>query len=164
MLLDALEECIDISCDNMPALKGKTMCLTDNSGSAWGAIPSEYGTVTVAEIDNLSSVIAARNSDEGYIGKFGDRLIVTPCKKRDGVLSQTKNLTNDRGDDVGGATENGIWIFFEKAIREKEMWDNIFIFSDMQAGHGGLYGTHDGFRAYRQQGLRATEIISMWPS
>ena len=41
---------------------------------------------------------------------------------------------------IGGATENGIWLFFDKAIREKQHWDNIFVYSDMQAGHGGLYG------------------------
>ena len=31
-------------------------------------------------------------------------------------------------------------VFFDKAIKEKEHWDNIFVYSDMQAGHGGLYG------------------------
>lgn len=141
-IIDALEECIDIATENMPKLAGKTMCLTDNSGSAWGAFTSEYGSVTVAEIGNLSSVIAAKNSDEGYVGKFGDKLIVTPISKRNGVLSQTKEITNKRYQDVGGATENGIWLFFDKAIKEKEHWDNIFVFSDMQAGHGGLYGTN----------------------
>ena len=34
LIIDTLEECIDISIDNMPKLKGKTMCLSDNSGSA----------------------------------------------------------------------------------------------------------------------------------
>ena len=81
IILDALEECIDISIDNLPKLKGKTMCLSDNSGSAWGCIPTEYGSVTVAVIDNLSSVIAAKCSDEGYVGKFGNKLIEYPVPK-----------------------------------------------------------------------------------
>ena len=38
------------------------------------------------------------------------------------------------------ATENGIWLFFKDAIIQKQHWDNIFVYSDMQAGHGGLYG------------------------
>lgn len=139
-ILDALEECIDIACDNMPKLKGKTMCLSDNSGSAWGAFTSEYGSVTVAEIDNLSSVITAKNSEEGYVGKFGDKLIVKPVSKRNGVLTQSEAITKRRSSDVGGGTENGIWIFFRDAIDKKEHWDNIFIYSDCQAGHGGLYG------------------------
>ena len=147
-IMDALEECIDISLENTPKLKGKTMCLSDNSGSAWGTFNSEYGSVTVAEIDNLSSVITAACSDEGYVGKFGDRLKVTPISKRQGVLHQAKDITTNQSCDVGGATEGGIWEFFKNAINNKEHWDNIFIYSDMQAGHGGLYGTTAQFREY----------------
>ena len=75
IILDALEGCMDIAAEQLPQLSGKTMCLSDNSGSAWGAFTSEFGTVTVAEIDNLSSVITARNSDDGYVGKFGDKSV-----------------------------------------------------------------------------------------
>lgn len=152
LIMDALEECMDIACDNMPKLKGKTMCLSDNSGSAWGTCPSEYGSVTIAEIDNLSSVITARNSEEGYVGKFGDKLKVYPVGKRNGVLSQATEITHGRSGDVGGATENGIWLFFKNAIENKEHWDNIFIYSDQQAGHGGLYGTDREQREYRKSG------------
>ena len=142
---DALEECIDISAEELLKLKGKTMCLTDNSGSAWGACTSEYGTTTIAAIDNISSVIAASRSDEGWVGKFGDKLIRRSVSKRNGLLTQAEALTKDRDDDVGGATENGIWIFFKEAIEKKEWWDNIFIFSDQQAGHGGLYGIGEDY-------------------
>lgn len=152
MIIDALEECIDIALANFPKLKGKTMCLSDNSGSAWGSFNSEYGSVTVAEIDNLSSVITAACSDEGYVGKFGDRLIVKPISKRRGILQQSKDITSNRTGDVGGSTEGGIWEFFYKAIEKKEHWDNIFIYSDMQAGHGGLYGTSSHEAQYRKLG------------
>lgn len=148
LILDALNDCIDISCSNMPTLAGKTMCLTDNSGSAWGSFNSEYGSVTVAEIDNLSSLITARNSDEGYIGVFGDTLEVIPVSKRDSLLTQVEKA-NGAGHKIGGGTENGIWLFFDEAIREKQHWDNIFIYSDQQAGHGGLYGLNsDDYRDY----------------
>lgn len=139
VLLDALEECIDIARENMPKLKGKTISLSDNSGSAWGTFNSEYGSVTVAEIDNLSSVLTAQNSEDGYVGIFGDRLEIVPISKRNGALSQTTTIT-EKGQHIGGGTENGIWLFFDQAIKKKEHWDNIFIYSDQQAGHGGLYG------------------------
>lgn len=141
MILDALEECIDVAIANMPHLKGKTICLSDNSGSAWGAAPSEFSSITIAEIDNLSSVITAMASDEGEVGKFGDRLIVYPITKRNGALKQAKEITRRRDNDVGGATEGGIWEFFKDAIENKKVYDNIFIYSDQQAGTGGLYGT-----------------------
>ncbi|MBP3708316.1 MAG: TROVE domain-containing protein [Clostridia bacterium] len=139
-IVDTLEECVDIARENLPKLEGKTMCLSDNSGSAWGQFTSEYGSVTVAEIGNLSSVLAAQNSDEGYVGKFGDKLKVFPISKRNGSLTQANDISSNKHSDVGGGTENGIWLFFDKAIKEKEHWDNIFVYSDMQAGHGGLYG------------------------
>ena len=153
LLVEALEECIDISCRNMPSLKGKTMCLSDNSGSAWGALTSEYGSVVVAEIDNLSSVITACNSEEGYVGVFGDRLEISPVTKRNGILAQTRRLTTEVAKGIGKSTENGIWIFFRDAIDKKEHWDNIFIYSDMQAGHGGLYGTPEGKKEYTDRGF-----------
>lgn len=141
LILDSLEECIDIAVNNLPRLKGKTMCLSDNSGSAWGCFNSEYGSVTVANIDNLSAVIAAHCSDEGYVGKFGDLLKGFHVSKRNGVLSQARAIDKDGYKDVGGSTEGGIWKFFRDAINKKTHYDNIFIFSDQQAGTGGLYGT-----------------------
>lgn len=152
IIIDALEECMDIALANYPKLKGKTMCLSDNSGSAWGTFNSEYGSVTVADIDNLSSVITAACSDEGYVGKFGDKLITIPISKRHGILNQAQSISKGRTNDVGGATEGGIWEFFKNAIEKKEHWDNIFIYSDQQAGHGGLYGTDRHMKEYNSAG------------
>lgn len=142
LIKDALEDCMDISVSNMPKLAGKTICLSDNSGSAWGSFNSDYGTVTVAEIANLSSLITAMQSDEGEIGLFGDRLVVEGVSKRTGLLKQHAdvNLIEKRDRRIGGGTENGIWLFFDDAIRNRKHYDNIFIYSDMQAGHGNLYG------------------------
>lgn len=153
LILDALEECMDLSMENLPKFRGKTMCLSDNSGSAWGAIPSEYGTVQVAVIDNLSSVIASAASDEGYVGKFGDRLKVFPVSRRGQILRQCQAISQTMNAYVGGATEGGIWEFFSRAIEQKEHWDQIFIYSDQQAGHGGLYGTNAQQIVYREQGF-----------
>lgn len=153
MIIDALEECMDIALDNFPKLKGKTMCLSDNSGSAWGSFNSEYGSVTIAEIDNLSSVMTAACSDEGYVGKFGDRLKVTPISKRRGVLAQSQKISQNGSGDVGAGTEGGIWEFFRDAIKNHEVYDNIFIYSDQQAGHGGLYGTDRHMREYSEAGF-----------
>lgn len=152
LLMDALEECMDISMENIPRFQGKTMCLSDNSGSAWGAIPSEYGTVQVAIIDNLSSVIAAAASGEGYVGKFGDTLKVFPVSGRGQILRQCQRVSEQMSSDVGASTEGGIWEFFYHAIEKKEHWDQIFIYSDQQAGHGGLYGTAAQQKIYREMG------------
>ncbi|MDR2639528.1 MAG: TROVE domain-containing protein, partial [Helicobacteraceae bacterium] len=137
-LIESLNRCVDRAIANYPKLKGKTICLSDNSGSATGTFYSQYGSVHIAEIGNLSSILTAINSDEGFVGCFGDRLEIFAINKRDGVLSQLAPLN---AADVGGNTENGIWLFFEEAIAKRRFYDNIFIYSDMQAGRGELYGT-----------------------
>ena len=138
-IIETLEKCLDTSIINMPKLKGKTACLSDNSGSAWGSVPSEYGSVKVAEIGNLSSVITCINSEEGSVFTFGDKLFEIAITNRNGALIQAKEVSKV-GSDVGKGTENGIWLFFKNIIEKNIHYDNIFIYSDMQAGHGGLYG------------------------
>lgn len=161
MALDYIETCMDASLDNMPKFKGSTAVLTDNSGSAWGTIPSEYGSVTVAIIDNLSAIITAMNSDDGVVYAFGDRLVEFPVSKRRGVLEQLEEL-NAKAHTCGGSTEGGIWDFFKKAMKEKQHWDNIFIYSDMQAGTGGLYGTHAQCMEYGDKYRTHDEYINVY--
>jgi hypothetical protein len=164
LVLDTLEECLDISVENMSKLKGKTVCLSDNSGSAWGAFNSEYGTVTVAEIANLSSLITSLQSDSGEVGVFGDNLSLKGISKRNGLLTQLEE-TSKRGKAQGGGTENGIWVFFDEAIKNKVHYDNIFIYSDMQAGHGGLYGHREtvgsGKFIHPKEGGTHVDVLAM---
>lgn len=149
---DLVEDCLDISIDNVPHFKGKTMCLSDNSGSAQGTTTSSMGAISVSQIGNLMSIITAKASDEGYVGIFGDRLEVMPIRKRSSVFDDVKKA-DVHGKHIGRATENGIWLFFDRAIKKKEHWDNIFVYSDMQAGHGGLYGCNPSeYRKYSING------------
>lgn len=164
VILDALEECMDISMNNLPEIKGKTAVLSDNSGSAWGDIPSEYGTVTIAEIDNLSATIMACRSDEGVIIPFGDKISPIPASKRNGILSQVREV-NKQGHNVGMGTECGVWTFLDDAITNNVWYDNIIIFSDMQAGHGDLYGYDGNIRkkgfAIAKKGWGSTDYINV---
>lgn len=158
--MDALEDCIDISVNNMPHLKGRVAILSDNSGSAWGTLTTEYGSVHVAEIDNLSAVITAACSDYGVVYKFGDRVKKFEISKRTGILKQAKMISSNGDGDVGGATEAGIWIFFRDAMENREHWDSIFIYSDMQAGHGGLYGSGKIANEYKDKYLAVGKHFS----
>jgi len=162
MVLDSLDECMDIAVKNMPKLDGKVMSLCDNSGSARGTMNSEYGSVQFSTIANLSALITGMQSDEGYVGVFGDTLETQPVSKRNGLLTQLKEV-DGLGNTVGGGTENGIWMFWDKAIRNKEHWDTVFIYSDMQASHGGLYGVNS--REYADfihpKGSRYIDVLAL---
>ena len=73
--------------------------------------------------------------------------------KRNGALAQASAITANGDRDVGGATEGGIWEFFRDAIKNKVKYDNIIIYSDQQAGTGGLYGTSEHSYEYSKAGF-----------
>ena len=82
------------------------------------------------------------------------QIVVVPAKHWPSAFpEQTEKITKKRYDDVGGSTEGGIWKFFRDAIKNKTHYDNIFIFSDQQAGTGGLYGTTEDLKEYQDQGF-----------
>jgi hypothetical protein len=137
--LDGLNDCLFESMGNLPAFKGRVMSLCDNSGSAKGATTSSMGKMQVSSIGNLTGIITGMRAEEGYLGVFGDELRVMSVPKKASVFQMVEQADALGAKDAGG-TENGIWLFWDKAIKDKEHWDHVFVYSDMQAGHGGLYG------------------------
>lgn len=163
-VLDALDDCIEKSIANLPKLSGKIASLSDNSGSAHGCPISTMSKMTVAQIGNLMSVLTARTSENVAnvdVSVFGDKLINVPVRKNTSVLSQTEQV-NKIGETVGMGTENGVWIFFKEILKNKTHYDHVFIYSDMQAGHGGLYGCNPSeyyeFEYERENGSKAKYI------
>ena len=153
---DALETCLEESLGNLPMFSGRVMSLCDNSGSAQGAMTSSMGSVQVNHIANLTAVLTARRSEDGHVGVFGDKLQTFSVGKKSSVFTEVEKA-NTMGQGIGQSTEHGVWLFWDKAIKNKEHWDHVFVYSDMQAGHGGLYGT-GGYDAYRWQNGRHIDV------
>ncbi|MCA9695687.1 MAG: TROVE domain-containing protein [Myxococcales bacterium] len=149
---DAIEQSLMASITNLPRFPGRVMSLCDNSGSAQSTTTSAMGTMKVSTIANLTGVLAAMRADDGYLGVFGDKLTVSSIRANASVFDQLGEAER-AAQSIGMATENGIWLFWDQAIRARERWDTVFVFSDMQAGHGGLYGTNSrNYREYTWQG------------
>ena len=141
-ILKYLEKCLQISIENYPQLEGDVICLSDNSGSAHGTMTSTYGKQTISDIGNLSALFTAyRATGRGVVGVFGDDLKFYEVDKTKSLLSQYDEITK-LGGTVGGNTENGVWLFFKWAFQNpsNNKFDHWFCYSDMQVGHGGLYG------------------------
>ena len=137
-----LEKCLQKSIENYPMLDGDVISLTDNSGSAHGTMTSTYGSSTVSDIGNLSALFTAyRASGRGVVGVFGDDLKLYEVDKSKTLLEQYNEI-KDLAKGVGGGTENGVWLFFKRAFDNSSSYkfDHWFCYSDMQVGHGGLYG------------------------
>lgn len=137
----SLERCIKLSISNLPKIEGNIVSLCDNSGSAWGTFTSTYGKQTIATIGNLSGLVAAMcATGDGYVGVFGDHLEMYKVDKERGIFEQLEEI-DTIGREIGAATENGVWLFFRDSLDKKiPVFDHLFIYSDMQAGHGKLYG------------------------
>jgi hypothetical protein len=148
--MEALSKCIMESLDTLPKMNGYVHCLSDNSGSARGAFVSDYGSVGIYEIANLSSLITAYTATEGgSVWGFGDSLAEYKVDKTVPILKQLEEI-NQLGNQVGPCTETGVWLFWEKMIQSKTPLDTVFIYSDMQAGYGHLYAESEHIESMKQ--------------
>ena len=123
---------------NLPQLEDRVMTLSNNSGSAHGTFTSNVGSVKVSEIANLTAALTAKTADEGHVGVFGDELKTFEVTNGQTVLGSAQKA-NKLGQGIGQGTETGIWLFWKNAIEKKEHWDHVFVYSDLQAGHGELF-------------------------
>lgn len=146
-VLDAVENALIESMENLPTLPGKSLVLSDNSGSARTAMTSSLGTMKISTIGNLMGVITGMASEEGEVGVFGNRLETFSVRKRSSVFDQLEKAER-LGEGVGVETEHGIWLALERMTKNREHVDNLFVYSDMQAGHGGMYG-FGGYPVFR---------------
>ncbi len=152
LVMNYLERCLQASIENYPMLEGDVISLSDNSGSAHGTCTSTYGSRKVSDIGNLSALFTAyRATGRGAVGVFGDDLKLYEVSKSRPLLEQYREIC-DLGARVGARTENGVWLFFKRAFENPSTYtfDHWFCYSDMQVGHGGLYGNdpdikHQGF-------------------
>ena len=160
-VLNAIEDALQISCQNIPELDGNsTAIMVDHSGSVRGdeggsSRVSAFSKTTTAMIGNLFGSMMAYRQKNVYIGLFGDRLIPVKIDRSQRLLDFNRYSFNE-GAKCGGSTEQGIYDFFRQAVREKKKIDNIIVFSDCQIGSSGStswYGTSGTERSATFQDL-----------
>lgn len=139
-VLDALEDALQYSVNNIPELEGNVAVLIDHSGSVRGdrggsSRVSAFSKTNTAMIGNLFGSMMAYRQKNVYVGLFGDRLINVPMK-RDMKLLDFNEYSYREGAKCGGGTETGIYDFIEKCVKENKKVDNVVVFSDCQIGSG----------------------------
>lgn len=133
-----LKKCLEDATDLLPIIKGKTICLSDNSSSCNNELNFSYGNFKIYEINNLISLILAKNSEEGYLAKFNDKLDIFEISNEVDIIETSRELN----ENTESLTEDGLWLFLSNAIYQKEQWDNIIVFSDKQAAYCELSTIH----------------------
>lgn len=151
LLIEALEKALNYSIQNIPSLPGRTLILSDNSGSMGGdryksSALSAYSSRTTADIANLFAVLYWSRAENTSVGLFGDRLIQPKLEREKGIFDNF-NIVHKAAQRCGLGTEQGIFDAFRELIDSKQKVDRIVVFSDMQIGKAavsttrGWYGT-----------------------
>lgn len=93
---------------------------------------SAFSKTSTAIIGNLFGCMIASVLPDVFIGMFGDKLINYEYDRSKGVLWNNKKSFT-AGGECGGATENGLFAFLDKCVKDKIKVDNLYVISDMQS-------------------------------
>lgn len=171
VLKQAVEEALLLSIKNIPLLSGRTMILSDNSGSMGGdyggkSVTSAYSQRTTANIANLFATLYWMRADNTMVGLFGDLLLTPKMNRAKGLFENYKALAKTAAD-CGPSTEKGIFEAFNQLIASKTLVDRIVIFSDCQVGDGcSWYDNHgnrgDNFNALLVKYLKVNPTVKVY--
>lgn len=125
-VLDALEQAMDISIENMPHISGDTAIFVDLSGSMTSSL-NRNSTVRYIDIASLFGALSDKICDNSIIGVFGQTFDTVNVSKRLPILAKMDQIRNKR---VGHATN--AYLAVEWLRNQGIKVDRILIFSDMQ--------------------------------
>lgn len=128
-ILGALDEAVEISCNNVPNMDGETLVVLDGSGSMQGQ-PARIGSL-------FSSVLVKANNADFVT--FDTRAKYVNFNPRDSVMTIARHLEDSL--EGGGTDFKCIFPILSKA------YDRIIILSDMQ-GWVGYDSPKKEFHAY----------------
>lgn len=134
-ILDALEEALEVSFENIPHLPGTTFIASDVSGSmSWSSI-SKRSSIVPAEVGLVLSAGLHKFTDNSIFGLFAEQWKVVQLSKKSSILQNVQRLSQI---DVGGST-NG-WKAIRYLNQNKTFVDRIFVFTDCQLYDDGGWG------------------------
>lgn len=137
-VIQALEKALALSVKFVPVSGGKTVILSDNSGSMFGdaggrSAVSAMSRRTTADIANLFAVLYWTQTKHTMLGLFGERLLEPQLSRSKSIFENFDQISRE-AKQCGGATEEGIFVMMEKLIKTGKIVDRIIIFSDCQIG------------------------------
>lgn len=137
----ALEEALDLSCQNIPKFRGRTLIMVDTSGSMQGTL-SGNSVIRRVEVAGLfGAAVAGRNGkDNVALCHYGDTW--ESLKVHTSILRSAQDL-NERIGKVGHGTQT--WPSTVEAFNKLGPFDRIIVFTDEQdhpasAATGGNIG------------------------
>jgi len=135
IILKWLSDGFDILYNKMDKINGRVDCLADNSDSSYINYDSEYGEISVVELNNLAALVTTMLADNGNIWLFSDNLVNIPVNRNLTILENLLEITRI-GINMKGQTKNGLSQFWKNHYDLN--FNKIFIFSDINTVHNTL--------------------------
>jgi hypothetical protein len=121
----SLEKALDLSCQNVPELSGRSLVLIDTSGSMSSGV-SDRSEIRLFEIGALFAAVLSKRCEKVDTVIFGDSSALFPVKPGESVLKYV-NRVNKANGSVGHGT--AIW---QSVVENYTGHDRVVIFTDMQ--------------------------------
>lgn len=135
VVLDALEDALLVSFENLPRMPGTTAIICDESGSMTWATTSEKSIVRMIDVGNLLGSAMSKYTDKGIVIPFGQTAKAMRFTQRSSIFDNMSKLENA---GVGHSTMlNEAFKVIDKLDTPV---DRILIFSDMQCYGDTGYG------------------------
>jgi len=138
-LMTALNTAMELSIQNVPKIKGRSLVIVDASGSMDQAI-SAKSTVTASEISKMFGAVASKICEDADVVLFAETAKQVIFSDTSGTLDRMEKL---KSVNVGGATY--AYLPVEYARVNKRSYDRIFLFSDMQCYSASSWYTNKSF-------------------
>ena len=139
IMLDAIEDAVDIACENIPAIPGHTAIFADNSGSM-GSTVSEKSQVTCALAANIMCGMVAKRCEKATVAAFGTDVGPVLVRKRMSVIDVAKAVA--KANTSGMATNGHLCLHY--LMKNKMVPDRVILLSDMQCWNYGGFGNFGG--------------------
>lgn len=128
----ALEQALQVSLANVPALPGRTLVLVDTSGSMTSTSLSKHSTVSPLDSAALFGVTLAARGERVDLAGFADGVFTHPVGPGASVLREVQTFVN-RSGEVGHGTD------IAGAVRAAyDGQERVVIVSDMQTCTGHI--------------------------
>lgn len=154
----ALSQALDISVENIPEFEN-ALVVIDVSGSMGGPVAGNKD-FTCVKLGSLFGAALARKSGADVIA-FGTQAQYVNLRPQDSTLTNAEGIPN-LASRVGHGTN--FHAAFELAAQKNKKYDNIIIFSDMQAwidrGWGSSNVTKTSFKAYKDRTRANPNVFS----
>lgn len=124
----ALEDALDASLSNVPALDGNTLILVDRSGSMYNS-PSKHTGLNFADSAALFGLALALRAEKATLVEFGTSSNVVSFRKGDSILPSMKKFNSLGGTNTAQAVRNHL----------RPEHTRVVLITDEQAW-GGYYG------------------------